>query len=221
MKKIRVFIADDHGVLRGGLRALIGAQSDMEVVGEAANGPDAQEGARITEPDVVLMDISMPAGGGLAATAAITALSPKTRVLVLTVHAEQGYVQAAADAGATGFVVKQAVDTELLAAIRAVAEGRTFMDTSIALGPAMRSIRAQAQDAAGGRSVSHLTEREREVMGRVAQGYTNAQIAEELRVGVKSVETYRARVMEKLGLTSRADLVRFALECGVLAPGTS
>jgi two-component system, NarL family, response regulator NreC len=221
MTKIRVFIADDHGVLRGGLRALIGAQPDMEVVGEAANGPDAEAGARTTEPDVVLMDISMPAGGGLAAIAAITGFRPKTRVLVLTVHAEQGYVRAAAAAGATGYVVKHAVDTELLAAIRAVAQGRTFMDTSIALGAAVRSMRSQPVTAAGGRTVSDLTERECEVMGRVAEGYTNAQIAEELRVGVKSVETYRSRVMEKLGLTSRADLVRFALECGVLAPGKS
>jgi two-component system response regulator NreC len=220
MKRIRVFIADDHGVLRGGLRALIGAQADMEVVGEAANGPDAEEGARATEPDVVLMDISMPAGGGLAAIAAIMAFRPRTRVLVLTVHAEQGYVRAAADAGATGYVVKNAVDTELLAAIRAVAQGRIFMDTSLALAVAARSIRSQPVDADRGQSVSQLTEREREVMERVAEGYTNSQIAEELRVGVKSVETYRSRLMEKLGLTSRAGLVRFALECGVLAPGT-
>jgi len=219
MNKIRVFIADDHGVLRGGLRALLEAQSDMAVVGEAANGPDAEQGVRATEPDVVLMDISMPAGGGLAAIAAITALRPKTRVLVLTVHAEQGYVRAAADAGATGYVVKNAVATELLAAIRAVAQGRTFMDTSLALGIAARSIRSRPVEGDGGRSVGQLTEREREVMGRVAEGYTNAQIAEELRVGVKSVETYRSRVMDKLGLTSRADLFRFALECGVLAPG--
>jgi two-component system response regulator NreC len=221
MKKIRVFIADDHGVLRGGLRALIGAQSDMEVVGEASNGPDALEGARATEPDIVLMDISMPTGGGLAATAAITAFRPRTRVLVLTVHTEQGYVRAAADAGATGYVVKHAVDTELLAAIRAVAQGRTFMDTSIALGTAVRSIRSQPETADRGHKVSQLTEREREVMERVAEGFTNSQIAQELGVGVKSVETYRSRVMEKLGLGSRADLVRFALECGVLAPGKS
>ena len=219
MKKTRVFIADDHGILRGGLRALIGAQADMEVVGEAANGPDAEEGAGATEPDVVLMDISMPGGGGLAATAAITAARPRTRVLVLTVHAEQGYVRAAADAGATGYVVKHAVDTELLAAIRAVAQGRTFMDTSIALGDAVRSIRPHPVSAERRGNLGRLTEREREVMGRVAEGYTNSQIAEELRVGVKSVETYRSRVMDKLGLTSRAELVRFALECGVLAPG--
>ncbi|MES1205558.1 MAG: response regulator transcription factor [Pseudomonadota bacterium] len=217
--KIRVFIADDHGVLRGGLRALIDAQSDMEVVGDAANGVDAEAGIRFTRPDVALMDISMPAGGGLAAIAAIKASRPRTHILVLTVHDEPGYVRAAADAGAVGYVVKNVVDTELLAAIRAVAQGRTFMDTSIGLERSRRSIQRQPADGSGGRGANALTEREREVMGRVAEGYTNSQIAEELRLGIKSVETYRSRVMEKLGLTSRADLVRFALECGMLVPG--
>jgi two-component system response regulator NreC len=216
---IRVFIADDHGILRGGLRALITAQADMEVVGEAGSGPEAESRVAETEPDVVLMDISMPRGGGLAAIAAIKRVRPKTRILVLTVHDELGYVRAAADAGAIGYVVKNAVDTELLAAIRAVAQGRTFMDVSVNTGLAQQSMIAKRRDVPGGRETEQLTQREREVMARVAEGYTNAQIAEELRLGVKSVETYRARVMDKLGLTSRSDLVRFALESGVLAPG--
>lgn len=211
---IRVFIADDHGILRGGLRALINAQSDMEVVGEAASGPDAERGVKETEPDVVLMDISMPEGGGIASIAAIRSVRPKTKVLVLTVHDELGYVRAAADAGAIGYVVKSAVDTELLAAIRAVAQGRTFMDLPVSLRAAQKSIFPGAHG-----QTTQLTAREHEVMARVAEGYTNAQIADELRLGVKSVETYRARVMDKLGLTSRSDLVRFALESGVLAPG--
>jgi two-component system, NarL family, response regulator NreC len=218
---IRVFIADDHGILRGGLRALINAQTDMEVVGEAASGPDAESGVKETEPDVVLMDISMPGGGGLAAIAAIKSVRPRTRILVLTVHDELGYVRAAADAGAIGYVVKNAVDTELLAAIRAVAEGRTFMDVSGGLGLAEGSRSRRAPTTLGGREKTQLTPREREVMARVAEGFTNTQIAEELRLGVKSVETYRARVMDKLGLTSRSDLVRFALEAGILAPGKS
>jgi two-component system, NarL family, response regulator NreC len=218
---IRVYIADDHGILRGGLRSLINAQADMEVVGEAANGPDAESGVKETEPDVVLMDISMPRGGGLAAIAAIKSVRPRTRILVLTVHDEVGYVRAAADAGAIGYVVKSAVDTELLAAIRAVAEGRTFMDVSVGLGLAEHTMSRRPSAMPGGREKAQLTEREREVMGRVAEGYTNSQIAEELQLGVKSVETYRARVMEKLGLESRADLVRFALESGILAPGKS
>lgn len=218
---IKVFIADDHGILRGGLRALIGTQPDMEVVGEAADGPSAESGIRETEPDVALMDISMPLGGGLAAIAAVKRVRPKTRILVLTVHDEPGYVRAAAEAGAIGYVVKSAVDTELLAAIRAVAQGRTFMDASVGLGLGQQSMLMSSARTPSGQSTAALSERELEVMGRVAEGFTNSQIAEELRLGIKSIETYRSRVMEKLGLTSRAELVRFALECGVLAPGKS
>jgi two-component system, NarL family, response regulator NreC len=212
---VRVFVVDDHGILRGGLRALINLQPDMEVVGEAANGPDAEVGVKETEPDVVLMDISMPNGGGLAAIAAIKQVRPKTRIVVLTFHDELGYVRAAGRAGATGYVVKSAVDTELLAAIRAVAQGRTFMDASLGL-ELSQSMGSKASDTKGGAGTSQLTGRELEVMRRVAEGFTNTQIAEELRLGVKSVETYRSRVMEKLGLTSRSALVRFALDCGVL-----
>jgi two-component system response regulator NreC len=216
---IRVFIADDHGILRGGLRALINAEPDMEVVGEAASGPAAESGVTETAPDVVLMDVSMPGGGGLLAIAAIKRIRPRTRILVLTVHDELGYVRAAADAGAIGYVVKSAVDSELLAAIRGVAQGRTFMDVPGGLGLAQQSMLGRRPAATNGREATQLSEREREVTARVAGGYTNLQIAQELRLGIKSVETYRAMVMEKLGLRNRSDLVRFALECGILAPG--
>jgi two-component system response regulator NreC len=215
---IRVFVADDHGILRGGLRALINTQADMEVVGEASNGPEALLGIKDAEPDVVLMDISMPNGGGLAAIAAVKQLRPKTRIIVLTVHDEMGYIRAAGDAGAVGYVVKVAVDTELLAAIRAVAQGRTFMDASLGL-EFTQSMRSSTPALPDGKGMAQLTGREREVMRRVAEGFTNAQIADELRLGVKSIETYRSRLMEKLGLASRSALVRFALDCGVLAPG--
>jgi two-component system response regulator NreC len=161
------------------------------------------------------MDISMPSGGGLAAIAAIKQVRPKTRIVVLTFHDELGYVRAAAHAGAIGYVVKSAVDTELLAAIRAVAQGRTVMDASLGLELA-QSMGSKPGDAARAPGTSQLTGRELEVMRRVAEGFTNTQIAEELRLGVKSVETYRSRVMEKLGLSSRSALVRFALDCGVL-----
>jgi len=218
---VRVFVVDNHGILRGGLRALINLQPDMEVVGEAANGPDAEIGVRATEPDVVLMDISMPNGGGLAAIAALKQARPRTRIIVLTVHDELGYLRAAGKAGADGYVVKRAVDTELLAAIRAVAQGRTFMDASVGLELAQSSQRSRAVNAEGGRGMALLTSRELEVMRRVAEGFTNAQIAEELRLGVKSVETYRSRLMEKLGLASRVALVRLALECGVLGSGAA
>ena len=216
---VRVFVADNHGILRGGLRALINLQPDMEVVGEAANGLDAEIGVNATDPDVVLMDISMPNGEGLAAIAAIKRVRPRTRIIVLTVHDELGYLRAAGKAGAVGYVVKRAVDTELLAAIRAVAQGRTFMDASVGMELMQSAMRSTLTDAARGREIAQLTSRELEVMRRVAGGFTNVQIAKELRLGVKSVETYRSRVMEKLGLASRVALVRLALDCGVLASG--
>ncbi len=172
--KVRVFVADNHGILRGGLRALLNMQPDMEVVGEAANGPDAEVGIKATEPDVVLMDISMPDGGGLATIAAVKQVRPKTRIIVLTVHDELGYVRAAGQAGAVGYVVKSAVDTELLAAIRAVAQGRTFMDASLDLGLAQNPIRSRAADAQGDAATAQLTGRELEVMRRVAEGFTNS-----------------------------------------------
>ena len=218
---VRVFVADNHGILRGGLRALINLQADMEVVGEAANGPDAEREIRVTEPDVVLMDISMPNGGGLAAIAAVKRVRPRTRIIALTVHDELGYLRAAGRAGADGYVVKRAVDTELLAAIRAVAKGRTFMDASVGQELARSPLRSSRSDAERGRGVAQLTSRELEVMRRVAEGFTNAQIADELQLGVKSVETYRSRVMEKLGLSSRVALVRLALECGLLGSGAT
>ncbi len=221
LAKVRVFVADDHGILRGGLRALINLQPDMEVVGDAANGPDSESGIIRTEPDIVLMDISMPNGGGLAAIAAVKRIRPKTRIVVLTFHDELGYVRAARQAGAVGYIVKSAVDTELLAAIRAVARGRTFVDASLDLHLTKHQMRTTAGSAVGGPGLAPLTSRELEVMRRVAEGFTNAQVAEELGLGVKSVETYRSRIMSKLGLAGRVALVRFALECGVLAPGRS
>jgi two-component system response regulator NreC len=215
---VRVFMVDDHGILRGGLRALISLQPDMVVVGEAATGRDAAVGIKESAPDVVLMDISMPGGGGLEAIAAVKRIRPKTRIVVLTFHDELGYVRAAAKAGAVGYVVKRAADTELLAAIRVVAGGRTFMDASIEL-ESESSLRASATDSAPARAAAGLTDRELQIMRRVAEGFTNAETAEELQLGIKSVETYRSRVMRKLGLASRSALVRYALACGVLAPG--
>jgi two-component system, NarL family, response regulator NreC len=215
---VRVFIADDNGALRDGLRALVDMQPDMEVVGEAANGPDAVIGVQNTTPDIVLMDLTMPDGGGLAAIVALKQSGSKTRVVVLTAHDELGYVRAAGQAGAVGYVVKSVVDTELLAAIRTVAQGGTFIDAALALGFAQSSMRSPPAGA-GGLGTAQLTGRELEVMRRLAEGFTNGQIGHELRLDVKSVETSRSMVMEKLGLASRSALVRFALDCGVLAPG--
>jgi DNA-binding NarL/FixJ family response regulator len=211
-------MADDNGVLRDGLRALINRQPDMEVIGEAANGLDAERGVLNTDPDVVLMDLSMPNGGGLAAIVALKQLRPQSRIIVLTVHDELGYVRAAEQAGAVGYVLKRAVDTELVAAIRAVAQGRTAIDPSHELGFAQSPTRSTPPDAAGRPGTAQLTGEELNVMRRVAEGFSNGQIADELQLGVKSVETSRSSVMAKLGLASRSALVRFALDCGVLAP---
>jgi two-component system response regulator NreC len=216
--RVRVFMADDNRVLRDGLRVLINMQPDMEVVGEAANGLDAENGVLDTEPDVVLMDLSMPNRGGLAAIVALKQVRPKSRIIVLTVHDELGYVRAAEQAGAVGYVLKRAVDTELLAAIRAVAQGGTSLDASRELGFAQSSMRSVPADGEGRPGTAQLTGQELKVMRRVAEGFTNGQIADELRLGVESVETSRASLMDKLGLASRAALVRFALDCGVLAP---
>jgi two-component system response regulator NreC len=208
---VRVFIADDNGVLRGGLCALVNMQPDMEVVGEAANGSDAVIGVQNTEPDVALMDLTMPNGGGLAAIAALKQIGSKTPIVVLTVHDEIGYVRAAERAGAAGYVVKSAVDTKLLAAIRAVAQGRTSIESSIpSTTPADSDVR---------RGTGELTGPELEVLRRLAEGFTNGQIADELHVDLKSVETSRSGLIQKLGLASRSALVRFAFDCGVLTPG--
>jgi two-component system, NarL family, response regulator NreC len=214
---VRVFIADDNAILRNGLRVLVNMQPDMEVVGEAANGPDAVIGVQNTKPDVVLMDLTMPDGGGLAAIVALKQCGSKTRVVVLTAHDELGYVRAAGQAGAVGYVVKSAVDTELWTAIRAVAQGGTFIDAALALGFVQSSMRSPPIGG-GGLGTAQLTGRELEVMRRLAEGFTNGQIADELRLDVKSVETSRSLVMEKLGLASRSALVRFAIDCGVVTP---
>jgi len=216
---IHIFVADDHGVLRGSLRTFLDAQPDMEVIGEAESGSSAVAGILKTEPDVVLMDLSMPDGGGLEAIAAVKRVRPKTRFLVLTAQDEPGYVRAAANAGALGFIVKMAAHTELLSAIRAVAQGRTFVDTSTPAASSYHPADSLAPHRDGRAIANELTAREREVLCRVAEGYTNGQIAGQLKIGLKSVETYRARVMAKLGVDDRAALVRFALESGVLAAG--
>ncbi len=182
----------------------------MEVIGEAGNGLDAVLGVQSTEPDVVLMDLTMPNGGGLAAIVALKQIGSKARIIVLTVHDERGYVRAAGHAGAVGYVVKSAVDRELLTAIRAVAQGGTSIESSLGATPG---------DAESRRGTAELTGRELEVMRCVAEGFTNGQIANELQLGIRTVEASRSSVMEKLGLASRSALVRFALDCGVFAPG--
>jgi DNA-binding NarL/FixJ family response regulator len=207
--KIRILLADDHAVLRAGLRALIHSQPGMEVVAEAADGLEAIRDAGETLPDLALLDLSMPGMSGIAAIDQVRKASPGTRVLVLTVHDDAAYARAALDAGAAGYVTKDMEGPELLAAIRAVARGRTFVAHALAADPS-------GDGAAGERAAARLSERERQVLELVARGHTNREVAQRLALSIKTVETYRARLSDKLGLRTRAELVRFAAETGLL-----
>jgi two-component system response regulator NreC len=220
--RTRILIADDHAILRSGLRMLINTQSDMEVVGEAVDGEDAVRRVGELDPDIVLLDLTMPGMGGIRALEVIREKHPRSRVLVLTMHDEYAYVRSVLAAGGAGFVVKRAADSELLSAIRTVSQGRAYIDVSLASTGSLEEIvnpKAGEREAAW-RDV-RLSQREREVLTSVAHGYTNQQIADTLGLSVKTVETYRARVAEKIGLRNRADLVRYALDAGLLAPDRS
>ena len=220
MSKIRLLIADDHAILRAGLRMLINAQPDMEVVSEAMDGHEALLKARQLKPDITLMDITMPKASGLQALEQLRQVCPQTRVLVLTMHDDPAYARSVLAAGGSGYVVKRAADSDLLAAIRAVYRGRTFVDPTLA-GSLVQDLlgkQASAGPADGGVRRSLLSPREREVLRLLAQGYTNQQAAKWIMVSVKTVETYRARIAQKLGLHSRAELTRYALESGLLTP---
>ena len=216
MPPIRVLIADDHAVLRAGLRMLLEAQNDMQVAGETGDGSEVSQKARELQPDVVLMDLSMPGPHSGEVIRQVLRASPKTRVLVLTMHDDPAYLASAMAAGAAGYVVKKVADSELLSAIRAVHAGRTFVDLTQSLGSTSYAVpdtgRAESERP------KDLSRREREVLRLLAQGYSNQQIATQIKVSVKTVETHRTRLSEKLGLKGRAELYRFAVESGILAP---
>jgi two-component system response regulator NreC len=214
MARIRILLADDHAVLRTGLRMLISSQRDLEVVGEASDGDEAVRKAAALRPDVALVDISMPGTGGIRAIERIRQAVPTTRVLVLTMHDVPAYLRASLAAGASGYVVKRSADSDLLAAIRDVHRGRTVLDPSLSARVVHGSLRRRGA-AEPTTPTALLSQREREVLELVAQGFTNQQIADHLGLSVKTVETYRARLVEKLGLQSRAELVRYALDSGL------
>jgi DNA-binding NarL/FixJ family response regulator len=218
---IRVVIADDHAIVRDGLRALVEAQPGLEVVGEAADGQEAWQRSCELRPDVLLLDVSMPVVGGADAAERIAKDCPGVRVLALTMHEERGYVARLLRVGAVGYVLKRTATAELVRAIRAVAAGGTYVDPSLA-----GALLAESSHRAGrGRSVAgstaELTKREDEVLRLVARGHSNKEIAAALEVSVKTVETHKAHAMAKLGLGSRAALVRYAMSEGWLAEGGS
>ncbi|MCW5879579.1 MAG: response regulator transcription factor [Anaerolineae bacterium] len=219
VNKIRVLIVDDHPVVRVGLRALLDSEPDMEVVGEASNGAEAVAQIAALCPDVATMDISMPGMDGLEATRQAHAACERTQVLILTVHAHERYLFPVLKAGAAGYVLKSTVDTELIDAIRTVAQGGVFLYPS-----ATRMVLEDylAHGSGGGQADDYggLSEREREVLKLIALGYTASEIAEQLILSPKSVETYRTRIMQKLNLHSRSALVQYALARGLLTTGT-
>jgi len=217
MKKLRLLVTDDHPVVRAGLRMLLSAQLDMEVVGEAVDGAAAVARAMELRPDVVIMDITMEGMSSLAATREIRRRIPETKVLVLTIHDNEEYLRQMLEAGATGYVLKQAADIELAVAIRAVHRGEVYIYpsfTRVLLGDLAQDIemeRYAEQDA-----YELLSQREKQVLRLVALGHTNRQIADQLFLSVKTIEAYRARLMQKLHLKGRSALVRYALRKGLL-----
>lgn len=211
--RIRVLLADDHAVLRAGLKALLNAEADIEVVGEAADGSEAVDRARALRPDVIVMDIQMPRMSGLDATKALRAEGSAAKILILTMHAESQYLLPLLEAGGGGYVLKSGADTELIEAIRTVHRGEVF------LYPAATKLLVDGYlDRSGRDGVPYdgLTEREREVLKLVAEGFSGTEIAEQLIISPKTVDTYRERIMQKLGVRHRYELVRYALRKGML-----
>lgn len=211
MTKTRIVLADDHAVLRSGLKMLLNAQEDMIVVGEATDGQQALNAVREHTPDLLILDLTMPKMDGLHVLHQLKRAFPAVRVLVLTMHEEEGYLRRALEAGAAGYCPKSAADAELISAIRAVMRGNVYIHPSHAklLLDKMLPITSELSSAS-----AELSERERAVLKLVALGHTNQEIADQLSLSVKTVESYRARGMEKLGLASRAALVRYAIQEG-------
>lgn len=217
-KKARIILADDHAIVRDGLRRMIDAEPDLEVLGEASSAAEAVQRVADAHPEILLLDITMPGGGGIGALEQIRQVSPKTRVLMLTMHEDPEYLRVALVSGAAGFILKNAARNELLSAIRTVLHGRTYVDPAMA-GAALQNVLAKARAASDGESAfDRLSPREVDVLRQLALGYTNKEIAGRISISVKSVETYRARLSEKLGLSRRAELVRYALENGIILP---
>ena len=214
MNKIRVLLAEDHRTVREGVKFILGAQPDIETVGEADDGRAALRLAKELRPDVVLMDVSMPGLNGLRATEMLREECPDVRVVALTRHTDRGYMQQLLQAGASGYVLKQSDPSVLLHAVRAVAAGSSYLDPAIT-GQALEGYFGR-RDASGSGAVVHLSERESEVLRLIALGYSNKEIAARLSLSVKTVEAHKANAMRKLDMHSRIDIVRYAVLQGWL-----
>jgi two-component system response regulator NreC len=209
-EKTRLLLADDHAVLRAGLRLLLDGHADLKVVGEAGDGAEALQLAAELRPDLILLDLTMPGLSGLEALPALRKAAPGARILILTMHDDEGYLRQALRAGASGYVLKKAADSELISAVRAVQRGEIYVHPSLTKA-LLEDLLPTTDEEGPANPWDSLSEREREVLILVARGHTSAEIAEQLSLSPKTVETYRSRGMEKLGLRSRAALVQFAL----------
>jgi DNA-binding NarL/FixJ family response regulator len=214
--QIRVVLADDHAIVRAGLKAILGAARDIAVVGEASNGRDAVALASRFHPHVVVMDLTMGEMDGIAATRLIVGSENAPRVLVLTMHPEDEYLVPLLEAGASGYLVKSAADRDLVDAVRAVARGDLYVRPSAARVLA-RELKKKEEAASDRSRFEKLTERERDVLRMTAEGYSAPDIGEKLHISPKTVDTYKQRINEKLGLAHRPDYVQFALRIGILA----
>lgn len=213
---VRIMVVDDHAVVRSGLRLLLDGKHGMTVVGEAADGEEALQLAPELAPDVVLMDLSMPHGkDGLSTTSELKKLLPDTAVLVLTMHDDEEYLFRAIHAGASGYILKSAPHEELLTAISHIASGNAYLQPS-ATKRLMSDYLDKFKNGEHAGTYESLTDREREILAKVAQGYSNKEIAEQLIISVKTVETHKSNLMEKLDLKTRPDLVKFAMKKGLL-----
>jgi two-component system response regulator NreC len=208
---IRVLVVDDHAVVRAGLRLRLDAEEDIEAVGEAGSGREAVLEARAVKPDVILLDLVMPDGTGLEVLPTLLHEGPESKVLILSMQDDPEYVRQAFSAGASGYVLKEAADTEVVAAIREVAGGGRYVNPALGA----RLVTAETE-AARRADADPLSDREHEVLRLLALGHTNQEIAKQLFISVRTAETHRAHIMRKLGLASRAELVRYALGQGLL-----
>jgi two-component system response regulator NreC len=214
--RIRILLIDDHAVLRAGLRMLLDAEKDMVVVGEASDAMGGIREAADLQPDIVLVDISMPSMSGLDILKEMKQKAPESRFIILTMHDDEGYLRIALSSGASGYVLKQAANNELLAAIRVVSQGGTYLHSSHRTALFEGEPGDQQQQPGEEEAYHRLSEREKEIFGLIAMGYTNRQAAEELYLSEKTIETYKSRLMNKLGFHSRIELVRYALRLGII-----
>jgi two-component system response regulator NreC len=212
-ERARILLVDDHAMFRAGIKALLEAEGRMSVVGEASSGDEAVDKVRELKPDVVVMDLSMPGSNGLEATRRIAALELDTKVLVLTVHAEEEYLVPVVEAGASGYLTKTSADKDLIEAIKVVARGEVYLPPKATTLLLQRYKASEADDSAG---LHDLSTREQEVLALTAEGYSSREIGKKLFISPKTVDTYRSRIMDKLGLNHRSELVRFALRVGLL-----